>query len=350
MLSLLMIFARAAALPSLGHELWKNESVRIIDEVLSSDLLGSRRRLISRPRIGKLTTIALVHISRTGGLSLNKLLVEQRGLSTDNGIQRFPDCVVPRLAYGNSSVPISQRFDFPNCEVLSAIWPLPTIRAKISFKREAIFITMLRDPSSRVMSQWRADTYRLPEVYDKCKSFEQIFSGTKTGAQLAGVRSCLQKGTQPVQYVDYQTLMIGGCKWDGNKRSCTASSSFDPASLLAKFSFVGILEHFDIAICLLYYTIGDEGKFRKFCKHRTHRVPHQNRAPKPGGDPFRQVFSPVALKYLWLTNRKDHEVYWAAYRNFIRDVSVMEAATNVNFLSRLYKKDAVGGGRLHLDY
>lgn len=113
-----------------------------------------------------------------------------------------------------------------------------------------------------------------------------------------------------------------------------------------------------------------------------------NRAPRVA-DPFRSVFSPRALSYVWRSNRKDQELYWTvsrrvarvprwgrcmltchfpsallqAYRQFIRNVQVsrphlwspamgpcpefvtlrcapqvMEAATNVHFLSRLFSK------------
>ena len=55
-------------------------------------------------------------------------------------------------------------------------------------------------------------------------------------------------------------------------------------------------------------------------------------------EPFRNVFSPRALAYVWRANRKDAEVYWAAYRQFVQNVQVMEAATNVHFLSRLFAK------------
>ena len=338
---------------------WLNRSQEVLRAVRAEkkqdgDLeRRQRRRLLSRPKIGKLSTLAFVHVSRSGGLSWNKLLVEQRGVA-QQGIQRFPDCIVPRVAYGNTTVPISQRYDFPHCEILSAIWPLPTIEAKLAFKKEVLFFTMLRDPVSRVMSQWRSDTQRLPALFGKCKAFEQIFAGIKSGGSVAAAKTCLVGNTQPVQYVDYSTLMLGGCKWSGDKRACTSPSAFDPTQLLSKFAWVGILEHFDISVCLFFFTIGDEGKFRKFCKHRTHRASKTNRAPKPGGDPFRTVFSPAALSYVWMTNRKDQELYWGAYHQFIRDVTVMEAATNTQCLSALYKKKAGssggGGSRLHLDY
>ena len=355
--------AEAASLGALHHDhysfsLWTNQSQAVLHEEAAFTNQRRRRLDSSRAHIGKKTTIAAVHVSRSGGLTLNKLFTEQRGITSLNGVQRFPDCIIPRLAYGNSTVPIGHRYDFPHCEILSAIWPLPTLEAKLAFKKEVVYITMLRDPASRVMSQWRSDTVRLPAVFGKCKAFEQLFAGIKSGGPTAASRTCLSKGTQPVQYIDYATLMVGGCKWDGDKRACTASSTFDAAHLLSRFAFVGILEHFDISICLFYFTVGDEGKFKKFCKHRTHHAPRTNRAPKPGGDPFRSVFSPAALSYVWLANRKDQELYWTAYRSFVRDVSVMEAATNVHFLSRLYRKESGGGGggggslssSLHLDY
>jgi hypothetical protein len=39
-------------------------------------------------------------------------------------------------------------------------------------------------------------------------------------------------------------------------------------------------------------------------------------------DPFRAMFSPRALSHIWRANRKDSELYWAAYRQFVRNVQV----------------------------
>jgi hypothetical protein len=86
--------------------------------------------------------------------------------------------------------------------------------------------------------------------------------------------------------------------------------SFDAESLLGQLAFVGITEHFDVSLCLLLFTFGDEGKFKKYCKHRTAAAAVSNRAPK-SKDPLRSVFSPRSLSFLWRANRKDSELYWA---------------------------------------
>ena len=69
----------------------------------------------------------------------------------------------------------------------------------------------------------------------------------------------------------------------GDKRACTRP--VDPTQLLSKFAWVGILEHFDISVCLFFFTIGDEGNFVSFAIDAP--CFQTNRAPKPGGDPFR---------------------------------------------------------------
>ena len=66
-----------------------------------------------------------------------------------------------------------------------------------------------------------------------------------------------------MQYSDFATLMVGGCKWSGDARACTAPLSFDAQGLLDQFAFVGISEHYDVSVCLFFFTFGDEGKFKK---------------------------------------------------------------------------------------
>jgi hypothetical protein len=55
------------------------------------------------------------------------------------------------------------------------------------------------------------DINNLPDVFGKCKSFDYLFAATEE-------KTCLKKGNQPVQYSDFATLMVGGCKWDTGKR------------------------------------------------------------------------------------------------------------------------------------
>ena len=74
-----------------------------------------------------------------------------------------------------------------------------------------MFITFMRDPVQRVMSQWRSDSHSLPELFGQCKSFDYLFAKPD--------KTCLKKGTQPVQYSDFATLMVGGCKWSGDRRA-----------------------------------------------------------------------------------------------------------------------------------
>jgi len=115
---------------------WRNRSVATIESVLAesvapADLPFEQRRLLAYAKLGKLSTLSFVHVARTGGLSFNKLLVENRGVAGRDG-NRIPDCVIPRAAYGNASLPLSARFDIPHCEILSAIWPLPLVQVRQS--------------------------------------------------------------------------------------------------------------------------------------------------------------------------------------------------------------------------
>lgn len=47
---------------------------------------------------------------------------------------------------------------------------------KLKYKKEAVFATFLRDPTQRVMSQWRSDTHNLPEIFGGCKAFDYLFA------------------------------------------------------------------------------------------------------------------------------------------------------------------------------
>jgi hypothetical protein len=114
---------------------WQNRSAATIAAVLAETTdAGSsehQRRLLAYAKLGKLSTLSFLHVARTGGLSFNKLLVENRGVAGRDG-NRIPDCIVPRAAYGNESLPLSARFDFPHCEILSAIWPLPLVQVRLA--------------------------------------------------------------------------------------------------------------------------------------------------------------------------------------------------------------------------
>lgn len=87
----------------------------------------------------------------------------------------------------------------------------------MQYKKEVVYITFMRDVTSRIMSQWRMDIHNLPDIFGKCKSFDYLFANSnQQNSELEG--GCLKKGNQPVQYSDFATLMIGGCKWDGGKK------------------------------------------------------------------------------------------------------------------------------------
>jgi len=120
-------FASARNGEELALERWSNQSAAAVASVLTE--AAAHRSLLAYAKLGKISTLSFVHISRTGGLSFNKLLVENRGIAGRDG-NRIPDCIVPRSAYGNQSLPLSARFDFPHCEILSAIWPLPTVQVR----------------------------------------------------------------------------------------------------------------------------------------------------------------------------------------------------------------------------
>lgn len=93
------------------------------------------------------------------------------------------------------------------------------------------------------------------------------------------------------------------------KLSSVAPVEFDASALLSQFAFVGITEHYDVSVCLFFFTFGDEGKFKKYCQHRTHAAAVSNRAPR-SADVFRSVFSPKSLSFIWRNNRKDSTIYW----------------------------------------
>ena len=112
-------------------ESWKNMSKIVFSEYFNNqELFMKRRNLLAYSKLGKISTLSFIHISRTGGLSFNKLLLDNRGIASRDG-PRMADCIVPRSAYGNDTLPLSSRFDFPHCEILSSIWPLPTVQVSV---------------------------------------------------------------------------------------------------------------------------------------------------------------------------------------------------------------------------
>jgi len=49
-------------------------------------------------------------------------------------------------------------------------------KSKLKYKKEAVFVTFMRDPTQRVMSQWRSDSFNLPDLFKNCKSFDALFA------------------------------------------------------------------------------------------------------------------------------------------------------------------------------
>jgi hypothetical protein len=119
------------------HNAWRNKSHEILNEMIwlqqpttsssTSVVEEHRRNLLAYSKLGKLSTLSFIHISRTGGGSFNKILAENRGIIGRDG-NRHADCIVPKTAYGNSTLPLTSRFDFPHCEILSSIFPMPTVQ------------------------------------------------------------------------------------------------------------------------------------------------------------------------------------------------------------------------------
>ena len=65
-------------------------------------------------QLSKTTTVAFVHIARSGGMAFNKMLHETNGFS-----RRRADCLISRSEFGNASN--LARYDIPNCELISTI-------------------------------------------------------------------------------------------------------------------------------------------------------------------------------------------------------------------------------------
>lgn len=123
---------------------WQNKSHEILNDIIQTQLLdrdaiNKHRNLLAYSKLGKLSTLSFIHISRTGGGSFNKLLVENKGIIGRDG-QRHADCIVPRIAYGNNTLPLTSRFDFPHCEILSSIFPMPTVQVINLYTSRLMFL------------------------------------------------------------------------------------------------------------------------------------------------------------------------------------------------------------------
>lgn len=244
--------------------------------------------------------------------------------------------------------------------------------------RRVFFVTLLREPYARLMSQFKHDKcahrcflrpykarpaasessrchaaprrIRLPSrrlaPFIRPTSVTSVLCRCATGRHYTPYRfrncpslanlvkrgsNCIEKGEAAYRYQNFQTMMLGGCSWDNKRRVCVASEPFKPAALLSRFTFFGINEHFQASVCLFYYTLSDHWRFEKYCKGAQPEAPlpfvmsSAWMAKKEEAAAVSSVrYDTDLLRFAMDTNVLDFRLYWTAHEIFMSRVKVME--------------------------
>lgn len=197
------------------------------------------------------------------------------------------------------------------------------------------FLTLLREPFARLLSQFRHDKYYTPRMFKSCLALEALVERQE--------KSCIQNGEPAYRYQNFQTMMLGGCVWDHRLNICEQTKHsvkegggfITPSELLASFFFVGINEHFEASVCLFYDSVGDRKAFRSFCRGKR-AVPHVMQGSwitkKESANGGRAVLDSSVLRAAVRTNELDFKLYWAAYDSFVEKIKVLESRENLALL------------------
>jgi hypothetical protein len=95
------------------------------------------------------SSFVFIHISKTGGTKMDDLLGKE-GL----GNHRHADCLVPKSSYYRPTFWNGNTLDWPTCKIVSAEVDMWTLSQWIGEGRKKHFGTLLREPFSRLCSQF----------------------------------------------------------------------------------------------------------------------------------------------------------------------------------------------------
>jgi len=144
---------------------------------------GSDTRLKPAPPQAALDgALLFVHIAKTGGSSFDEIL--KLGV---NGVKA--DCIVEKKHYEDKSTPLEERYNFPSCKILSTEFSRPAVtrflvprtKAKVAAPppsqlqlSHVLFLTLMREPYARLLSQYRHDKFYTPRRFKDCAGLEML--------------------------------------------------------------------------------------------------------------------------------------------------------------------------------
>mmetsp|Transcript_3439 Transcript_3439/g.5353 ORF Transcript_3439/g.5353 Transcript_3439/m.5353 type:complete len:342 (-) Transcript_3439:94-1119(-) len=280
---------------------------------------GLQRYDLSDPN----SALIAVHVSKTGGTTLDYILQNKIGEKEPGVADLKADCVLEKWMYFTyRTLPIDQRFNYTTCRIVSAevdSWTLHKWVAEDeivpSKERKKHFITMLRDPYARLLSQFDHNTHWEKKKMDFCKSLYDVLDDDSLCVKK------LKKVTGNIidKYRNWQVSNVGDIK-----------------HLKETFSFFGITEHFYASICLLYYTFNDSKSFDYLCRDK--KVPANRIVPKINAKDKRFNFAELNKSNEDLrnrckeTNNGDFDLYSEAVEVFKSRVRKMEEETGLSGL------------------
>mmetsp|Transcript_14506 Transcript_14506/g.18818 ORF Transcript_14506/g.18818 Transcript_14506/m.18818 type:complete len:383 (+) Transcript_14506:42-1190(+) len=327
---------------SKGHK-WNNTRKH------SNNPSSNKNDNVNHHSSSKKQVLLFVHIAKTGGSSFDEIL--KKGV---NG--HHADCIVEKKHYEDKSIPLAKRYDFPNCHIISTEFSrhtvskllLPPIAPHGGERTKHIgmsswsplspsvkFFSLMREPFSRLLSQYRHDKYYTPRRFKECKDLVSLVQFAST---------CIQDNEPAYRYQNFQTMMLGGCTWNHKKQKCELAKMpvargggyVKPTDILAEFSFVGVNEHFEASVCLFYESVGDHNSFKKFCHasapRATPRMMQGSWIASKNGHTDTTSLDASSLRAAVPTNELDFKLYWQAYDNFIEKAKVVESKTGIPIL------------------
>jgi len=299
---------------------------------------------------GKVPTndvLLFVHIAKTGGSSFDEIL--KGGV---NNVEA--DCIVEKKHYEDRAVPLTSRYDFPRCKLISTEFsrfqaskflvpkarkggpPPPTTASALQLPHVK-YLTILREPFARLLSQFRHDKYYTPRRFKGCPDLASLVEQGVT---------CIEKSEPAYRYQNFQSMMLGGCVWNHKLNLCeptrhpsaNGGGFVSPVDVLDQFFFVGLNEHFEASVCLFYDSLLDKKHFTSFCKGSKPAVPHVmqgswiTKKESTSGGGGRTALDAAVLRSAVRTNELDFKLYWAASDGFKNKLLALEQRTGLSLL------------------
>ena len=166
--------------------------------------------------------------------------------------------------YEDTKVALERRFDFPNCQIISTefsrfqvarfLLPRPPaatttatpsglsspavhnapsrsmINSNYYNKKPVRYLTLLREPFARLLSQYRHDKHYTSRRFADCKGLGALLAkGSRCIIGFGGGGGAAAVAGEPAyRYQNFQSMMLGGCVWSHKAMECVPLSADDP--------------------------------------------------------------------------------------------------------------------------